>query len=89
MLAASHEHGWWRTIHELDEGTRSIIDRPFWTPPFMSDKEPTFVDPPSLIDYVGSNSRPSWSQTLSMTNRASLYLSAGRPYEITTTAGLS
>ncbi|MEQ3635960.1 DUF1853 family protein [Alcanivorax sp.] len=58
MPAAGHERGWWRTTHELDEGPWSIIDRPFWATPFMSDKEATFVDRLALINYVETHSRP-------------------------------
>jgi hypothetical protein len=52
-----HERGWWRTTDELEDGPWSIIERPYWPTPFMSDKGTNFVDRATVIDYVESHSR--------------------------------
>ena len=52
-----HERGWWRTTDELEDGPWSIIERPCWPTPFMSDKGTNFVDRATVIDYVEGHSR--------------------------------
>lgn len=54
---SGHERGWWRTTDEMDDGPWSIVERPFWPTPFMSDKSTDFVDRTTLIDYVEDHSR--------------------------------
>ncbi|WP_272961705.1 DUF1853 family protein [Alcanivorax jadensis] len=53
-----HERGWWLPSDALDDGEWSIVERPYWPCPFMSDKSTTLIATPTLIDYVETRQRP-------------------------------
>ncbi|MCG8394419.1 MAG: DUF1853 family protein [Pseudomonadales bacterium] len=55
---ADHERGWWLPSNALPNTHWQVLDRSDWPTPFMSDKSTSFIDTPTLIDYVESRSRP-------------------------------
>ncbi|MDX1804607.1 MAG: DUF1853 family protein [Alcanivorax sp.] len=53
-----HEQGWWLPSQALPGGKWQCQSREHWPLPLMSDKSTTFIDSPTLFDYVESQSRP-------------------------------